>query len=65
MKEVKLIAVSPKYKKHPLVLMAPTYGNTFITGQEYLPGDEKTQGGLTANQMLGIDELSKEQKEKY
>lgn len=65
MKEVKLIAVSPKYKKHPLVLTAPTYGNTFITGQEYLASDEKTIGGLTANQMLGIEELSKEQKEKY
>lgn len=65
MKEVKLIAVSPKYKKNPLILMAPVYGNTYITGQEYLPGDDKTNGGLTSNQMLGIDPLRDDQKKQY
>lgn len=64
-KELKLIAVSPKYKKHALTLMAPVYGSTFITGQEYLPGDEKTIGGLTANQMLGLEPLSEDQKKKF
>ena len=65
MKEVKLIAVSPKYKKNPLIVMAPMYGNTYITGQEFLPGDDKTIGGLTSNQMLGIDPLNEDQKKKY
>ncbi len=64
-KEIKLIAVAPKYKKHPLILMAPEYGNTYITGQEEIPGDEKTKGGLTADQMLGKAPLTKEQQERF
>lgn len=64
-REVKLVAMAAKYKKHPLVLIGIPYGNTYITGQEYLPGVAETEGGLTANQMLGLEPLTKEQKLKY
>ena len=64
-KIIKLIAMTPTYRKDGLRVVAIPYMNTYITGQQKLPGDPSTEDGLTLNQMLGIDPLTAEQKEKY
>jgi hypothetical protein len=64
-KIIKLIAMTPTYRKDGLRVVAIPYMNTYITGQQKLPGDPSTEDGLTLNQMLGIDPLTVEQREKY
>jgi hypothetical protein len=65
MRKVRLIAMKSTYRKEALRVVAIAHGNTFITGQGVIPGEPSTEGGLTANQMLGIDPLTEEQKRRF
>jgi hypothetical protein len=62
---VKLVAVSKAGKKHPLMLLAPEWNNTFITGQHIDPKDPLTTNNLTTDEMLGKVSLSEEKRKKF
>lgn len=65
MRKVRLIAMKSTYRREPLRVVPISYGNTYITGQGVIPGNPSTEGGLTANQMLGLEPLTEEQRIKY
>ena len=65
MSEVRLIAVSKAGKKAPLVLLAPEWNNTFVTGQHIDSGDPMTADNLTRDQMLGKVPLRQDQRERF
>ena len=65
MRKVRLIAMKSTYRKEALRVVAIAHGSTFITGQGVIPGDPSTEGGLTSNQMLGLEPLSEEQKRRF
>jgi hypothetical protein len=65
MSEVRLIAVNKAGKKAPLVLLAPEWNNTFVTGQHIDPSDPLTADNLTRDQMLGKVPLRQDQRERF
>ena len=52
MSEVRLIAVSKAGKKAPLILLAPEWNNTFVTGQHIDSNDPTTADNLTPDQIM-------------
>lgn len=65
MSEVRLIAVSKAGKKAPLILLAPEWNNTFVTGQHIDSNDPTTADNLTPDQMFGKVPLRADQREKF